>query len=66
VNTEKQENTHFPEDHDAPALNLKKSFLREFYEKYHRPVDYLVFGLLSISTLVTVSFSIYIIAVKYF
>jgi hypothetical protein len=65
-NTDQQNYTHFPEDHDAPALIQKKSFLREFYDNYQRPVDYSVFAFISISTLVTVSLSIYIISVKYF
>ena len=63
-NTELQGNQHFPEDRDAPEIH--KSFFRRFYEKYKIPVDYLVFGMILVCTLVTVSFSIYIIAVKYF
>ncbi len=52
---EHQNHQHFPEDRDAPLGDQKNSFF-----------DYLLFGLIAFSTLFTVSFSIYIIMVKYF
>jgi hypothetical protein len=64
-NSEPQSHTHFPEDRDAPHIQ-NKSFFKRFYEKHKNPVDYVVLGLISLSTLVTVSLSIYIIVVKYF
>jgi hypothetical protein len=64
-NSELQNHQHFPEDGDAPEIK-KKFFFKEFYEKHKNPVDYIVFGLISLSTAVSVSLSIYIIIVKYF
>lgn len=55
---------HFPEDKDAPVIQT--SFLKEFYEKNKNPFDYIIFGLITVITLFTVSFSIYIFIVKYF
>lgn len=50
-----QSHPHFPEDRDAPAANQNHSF-----------IDYFIFVLIAFSTLFTVSFSLYIILVKYF
>ncbi|MBK8553906.1 MAG: hypothetical protein IPL53_23820 [Ignavibacteria bacterium] len=66
VNNGQQNNSHFPEDRDAPVIDQKRSFFRDFYERHKNPVDYLVFLFISVMTLVSVSLSIYIVAVKYF
>ncbi len=62
---EEQDELHFREDRDAPGIQ-KKSFVKEFYERHRISVDYVVLALISISTLTTVSLSIYIIIAKYF
>lgn len=66
VNSEQHNNSHFPEDRDAPVINQKKSFFRDFYERHKNPVDFIVFAFLCVITLITISLSIYIVAVKYF
>lgn len=62
--TGQQGHSHFPEDRDAPVI--KESFFKKFYGKHRTVVDYFVFALISTATLLIVSFSIYIISVKYF
>jgi len=51
------ENQHFPEDPEAPKTAHKRSF---------KISDLLLFGIISLLTLMTIFFSVYIIAVKYF
>ncbi len=58
-----QDQSHFPEDREAPVI---KSSFAEFYESHEKVIDFTLFALISAMTLVTVSFSIYIISVKYF
>jgi len=48
---------HFPEDPEAPKI---------VQDKLNKIFDYLLFGIISILTLITVFFSVYIIAEKYF
>ncbi|HMS64319.1 MAG TPA: hypothetical protein PKD83_03595 [Ignavibacteria bacterium] len=58
-------NKHFPEDKDAPVYSSQKSFFSEFYHKNRKIIDLLSFGLIVITTFLTVSFSVYIVIVKY-
>ncbi|MEO8665676.1 MAG: hypothetical protein ABI462_09285 [Ignavibacteria bacterium] len=61
-----KKNEHFPEDRDAPYIKEQTTFLKNFYRKFHTQIDYFVLALISLSTLVTVSLSLYIMFVKYF
>ncbi len=66
MNTELQDLSHFPEDRDAPKDIQKQSFLKRIYERHKKSVDIIVFTLISITTLIAASLSIYIIIAKYF
>lgn len=58
-----QNNMHFPVDRDAPE-HANKSNLN-FYKKNKNLIDVIVLFLISISTVSTVSLSIYIIFSKF-
>ena len=54
----------FPEDRDAPHITERRSLFKEFYKKFHCQIDLVLFVLVSLSTLITVSFSLYIVIVN--
>ena len=58
--------SHFPEDPSAANITVKRSFIKEFYYRNKREADYTFTIVLILTTLITVSFSVYIVIVKYF
>ena len=64
-NTDNHNISHFPEDRDAPEPLQKRWFFSEFYSKHKNPVDLMIFILISVMTLTTVSMSLYIVISKY-
>lgn len=58
--------SHFPEDPTSVNISVKRSFLRELYYRNKKETNYILFILLLLSTVITVSFSLYIVFVKYF
>ena len=64
-NTDNRNLSHFPEDRDAPEPLHKRWFCSEFYSKHKNPVDLMIFILISVMTLTTVSMSLYIVISKY-
>jgi hypothetical protein len=65
-NDEVKKESHYPEDPDAPSVKENYSAVRRFYLNNKKFIDYSAAGLLLISTAFTVSFSLYIIVVKFF
>ena len=64
-NTENQNMSHFPEDRDAPQSLEKRSFLKYLYSKHKKIFDLMIFLVISLMTLTTVSLSIYIVFAKF-
>lgn len=64
-NTENQNMSHFPEDRDAPQSLEKRSFLKNLYSKHKKIFDLMIFLVISLMTLTTVSLSIYIVFAKF-
>ena len=58
--------SHFPEDPSAANIAIKRSFVKDLYYRNRKEADYIIFAMLMITTLITVSFSVYILIVKYF
>jgi hypothetical protein len=64
-NTGNQDLSHFPEDRDAPQSKEKRSFFKNLYSKHKKAFDLMIFLVISLMTLTTVSLSIYIVFAKY-
>ncbi len=64
-NTDNQNLSHFPEDRDAPEHLQNGWSFSEFYSKHKKPLDILIFILISVLTLTAVSMSLYIVVSKY-
>lgn len=62
--TQHQENKHFPVDREAP-VNLQSDSSFNFYIKNKKLIYLVVFLIISVLTIFTVSLSIYIIFSKY-
>lgn len=66
-NTEDQNNMHFPVDREAPVNSITENDLNvNFYNRNKNLIDIVVLFLISVSTVLTVSLSLYIIISKYF
>ncbi len=64
-NRENQDMSHFPEDRDAPQSMEKRSFFKNLYSRHKKTFDLMIFLVISLMTLTTVSLSIYIVFAKY-
>ena len=64
-NTENQNISHFPEDRDAPQFTEKRSFFKNLNSKHKKTFDLIIFLVISLMTLTTVSLSIYIVFAKF-
>ncbi|HMS33936.1 MAG TPA: hypothetical protein PKC91_07610 [Ignavibacteria bacterium] len=64
-NTENKEMSHFPEDRDAPHSLEKRSFFKNLYWEHKKAFDLMIFLVISLMTLTTISLSIYIVFSKY-
>lgn len=58
--------SHFPEDPSSVNISDRRSFIKDLYYRNKRETDLVLFIMLLLLTLFTVSFSVYIVIVKYF
>ncbi len=58
--------SHFPEDPSSVNISVKRSFIKDFYYRNKRETDLVLYLILLLLTILTVSFSVYIVIVKYF
>lgn len=56
---------HFPEDKDSPVINSNSSSLKELHFRKKKFFDMLIFSFILFITILTISFSMYILLVKY-
>lgn len=67
INTEDQDSMHFPVDREAPVNTITDNDLSiNFYKRNKNLIDIIVLFVISVSTVLTVSLSLYIIFSKYF
>ena len=57
--------SHFPEDRDSPVIDSNSSSFKELQFRKKKFIDLLFFCIVLFITILTVSFSTYILIVKY-
>jgi len=63
---EDRNSDHFPEDRDSPGMESQRSSFKKIYYKFPWQFNFALFVFIVLLTLASVSFSLYIVTVKYF